>query len=545
MSEMDRATKNQLATILRKSRDNGDENYRFKQYDQVRNYVENYNSLVARDKANQRYSTAVALQKERLTNLLEVLHTNEQEIYHLFNVKDLPGLQAKIAKWNASGASYLLSEAATTYTTNRLRLYVNDQDIIDTINQYLAETPTNPTQGTVAHFVNSLFEDASHALFQDNKSKNGKLPTGINGQLTWVADPVTGRITVEKINADRALTPLFVRFAAMINEKGDPRHQIEIQSNDWNEVKDDIFDALVANITDAAARKWIEYELKDRTANYAKFGTRYVVQGWLGEVYWNAALDYLLDRPATVPTGKIRNQQGHQLSVDIVFNDLLCTGAGIQVKNWSSANQLWESELNQPVSHVTNYNNKLFGNFLANRAQMLDTAIGKTIAEMFGAYTYNRPNLEYGADLPVRDLEPYSTFYDRAFTNLLVDAPNKLTPIIGQFLDRIIGIDREEITGDNDLVGAGRTFHNTLWAIGDTLIPSSAIIEEMITQLESNTTPNLVSFQIQAINEKTSSPTWPDRTNLGLAQITNRFSIDYSVTFNLTTLLQKVYNRMK
>ena len=62
---------------------------------------------------------------------------------------------------------------------------------------------------------------------------------------------------------------------------------------------------------------------------------------------------------------------------------------------------------------------------------MLDTAIGKTIAEMFGAYTYNRPNLEYGADLPVRDLEPYSTFYDRAFTNLLVDAPNKLTPIIG------------------------------------------------------------------------------------------------------------------
>ena len=67
----------------------------------------------------------------------------------------------------------------------------------------------------------------------------------------------------------------------------------------------------------------------------------------------------------------------------------------------------------------------------------------------------------------------------------------------------------------------------------------------MITQLESNTTPNLVSFQIQAINEKTSSPTWPARTNLGLAQITNRFSIDYSVTFNLTTLLQKVYNRMK
>ena len=92
MAEMDKAAKNQLATILRKSRDSGDENYRFKQYDQVRHYVENYNSLVARDKANQRYSTAVALQKERLTNLLEVLRTNEQEIYHLFKVKDLSGL---------------------------------------------------------------------------------------------------------------------------------------------------------------------------------------------------------------------------------------------------------------------------------------------------------------------------------------------------------------------------------------------------------------------------------------------------------------------
>lgn len=446
----------------------------------MRHYVENYDNLVARNKADQRYKTAVALQKERLANLLEVLHTNEQEIYHLFDVKDLSGLQAKIAKWNASGASYLLSDAATTYATNRLRIYVNDQDIIDTINQYLAETPANPTSGTVAHFVNSLFEDSARSLFQDNKSKNGKLPTGINGQLTWAADPMTGRITVEKINADRALTPIFVRFAAMVNEKGGPRHQIEIQSNDWDEVKDDIFDTLTANITDAAVRKWVEYELKDRAANYVKFGTRYIVQGWLGEVYWNAALDYLLDRPATVPTGKIRNQSGHQLSVDIVFNDLLGTGAGIQVKNWTNANQLWESELNQPVSHITNYNNKLFGNFLANRAQMLDTTIGKTIAEMFGAYTYNRPNLEYGADLPVRNLEPYSTFYDRAFTNLLVNAPDKLTPIIGQFLDRIIGIDREEITGDNDFVGAGRTFHNTLWAIGDTLIPSSAIIEEMI-----------------------------------------------------------------
>lgn len=30
MAEMDNAAKNQLATILRKSRDSGDENYRFK-----------------------------------------------------------------------------------------------------------------------------------------------------------------------------------------------------------------------------------------------------------------------------------------------------------------------------------------------------------------------------------------------------------------------------------------------------------------------------------------------------------------------------------
>jgi hypothetical protein len=90
-------------------------------------------------------------------------------------------------------------------------------------------------------------------------------------------------------------------------------------------------------------------------------------------------------------------------------------------------------------------------------------------------------------------------------------------------------------------IGGQKQFYNTFWLIKDKVIPSSVIIEEMISVLNSLAPEKRgVSFKInELVESKKQHTVWPDDTKTEDLTMANRYVIDYDITFNLGELLNK------
>ena len=69
-------------------------------------------------------------------------------------------------------------------------------------------------------------------------------------------------------------------------------------------------------------------------------------------------------------------------------------------------------------------------------------------------------------------------------------------------LSEILGI-----SGKNAIADTGEVYYNTFWAINDKIIPSSLIIEELITSLQQQSETSLIDFEVNLKNVK-SNPVW-------------------------------------
>ena len=527
---------------LQKSRDSSETGYRFKQWDQVRNYVKNYQELLS-STPSQKAVGALQAQRTRLTELLDTLHRDESLLYAALNVRDLYDLQSKINQWNDSGAQYLLSTEAVNMAMENLKVIVDEAKMIEVLNERLeSEELTQDIINsrlmggqTIAEYINAAFGDSGKE-FRSLKDK------GLNAQLEFAL--VGGKLRIRK-KADAVFTNIINKLAVAVNDVlGDDT--VPLYAVNAKDAMALIEADINSHITDSRAIECIRHELIVRQYDYAKYGHRSVVQGWLGEIYWNAAINYVTNSGISIPSGRLKNTKGQSLSVDIIFTNL--PHAGFQVKNWSMAKDLQHFNGTDTLRHEQEYKNRKFGTFMKDRAEMINDYIGKTIAEMFGAYAYNLPNLDYGADEVLGNMnESYSQFYEREFTTSPPTNDIKaLNPFFSQYIDKIIGIDRsEEITANQVQADMSHYYRNTIWAIGDTLFPSSVIIEEMIRRLDHESVSDLVKFELNSITQKERGAVWPDATNVDLANITNRFRISYTITFSLSELMKAVYGQIQ
>ena len=532
----------QRNTKLQRSRDKSETGYRFKQWDQVRNYVKNYRDLLS-STPSVKNTGALAAQRKRLDELLDTLRRDERALYAALNVRDLQDLQAKINNWNKSGARYLLSNDAVNMAMMNLKVVVDEAKMIQVLNEQLeAEALTEDIINarlmggqTVAEYLNMAFGE-SGKQFRSLKTR------GVNAQLEFAL--VDGKLRIRR-KGDTVFTDVINKLATAVNDVlGD--NTIPLYSVNYQDAMNLIEEDIKSHISDSRAMECIRHELIVRADDYTKYGYRAVVQGWLGEIYWNAAINYVTNSSISIPSGRLKNTKGQSLSVDIIFANL--PHVGFQVKNWSMANDLQHFDGTETLRHEQENKNRKFGTFMKDRAEMINDYIGKTIAEMFGAYAYNLPNLDYGADEVLGNMnESYSQFYEREFkSSPPTNDVQALNPFFSQYIDKIIGIDRsEEIAADKVQTDMVHYYRNTIWAIGDTLFPSSVIIEEMIRRLDHESVSDLVSFELHSITQKERGAVWPEETNIDLANITNRFRISYTVTFNLGELMKAVYGQIQ
>ena len=88
------------------------------------------------------------------------------------------------------------------------------------------------------------------------------------------------------------------KLATDLNEYSEAT-QVEITAKDWDNIRNVIYNKITENITNEEVKSCIRYEFYNRDdKDYNKWSNLFVVQGWLGEVYWNACLSFLLVKKA-------------------------------------------------------------------------------------------------------------------------------------------------------------------------------------------------------------------------------------------------------
>jgi hypothetical protein len=95
-------------------------------------------------------------------------------------------------------------------------------------------------------------------------------------------------------------------------------------------IDDEIIGFLNSRIPNALTMSYIAKEINRKEGAYARWGNYFVIQGYLGEVYWNACVNYLFGSENVAKAlGNQKNISGKSLSVD-----MFARGAGFQIKTW-------------------------------------------------------------------------------------------------------------------------------------------------------------------------------------------------------------------
>lgn len=287
-----------------------------------------------------------------------------------------------------------------------------------------------------------------------------------------------------------------------------------------------IIDLLSSKIN-KQAMDYIKPEIENK-GGYARYANLFVIQGYLGEVYWNAFMHFLFENKAwVIPVGDVKNIKGKSMAVDMLVNDI-----GFQIKRWSIKEGI---EGEDKFFYHTNNMKMQFGTFLSSRAQMLHTEVGSIIARMFGSLSYNKPNPEKKPE-EIHGEQP--TSYSDLFRNLVtVEKINfmDLEYLFQTRLSTIIGIG-----GTGGMTLSGKQYYNTFWAINDKIVPSSAIIEELISDIRAMQLSEGVSFKIVDLKDKANpQDVWNKVVNFGDEAMANRWNIEYETRFNLTKLLER------
>jgi hypothetical protein len=151
---------------------------------------------------------------------------------------------------------------------------------------------------------------------------------------------------------------------------------------------------------------------------------------------------------------------------------------------------------------------------------------------MFGAMSYNKPNLDYDSDQVAQGQgQSYNEFYNKAEQ----DWPGTMSDLALLFranLGNILGI-----SGRGGMMSDGTTYYNTFWAINNKIIPSSLIIEELLYSVQSLSTTSLVTFRVN-LTETKEAPVWNKPTNFSDLVMANRWKIEYETCFNMSRLLE-------
>ena len=505
-----------------------DVEYNLKRYDNLINGIKSQGSIIITELTNE------------LQELLVVLQSQESSFYNLMGTSDsekaMSVLNQKIEDWNKGGANLLLEKKTVDDVFDMMIEQIDDAAVIRLLQNYISRHQKafnnivrNSVEEDIGPLITQLFEDKH--TFKRGSSLGAQLSVSKKGRGSYTISELGENTKLSKGIKTHLLTLISQEVPSTKVSERDIQEASDLlkSTGTVGNITDKILEYLKARISNGEVYRKIATEINNEKG-YARWANYFVIQGYFGEVYWNAFMNFLFQGRAWVaPIGDIKNMRGKSMAVDMLVN-----GIGFQIKKWSLKTGVEGEEMFQ---NHTNEKEVKFGTFLSSGAEILNHDIGEVIARMFGSLSYNIPVVEKNANEKTEGREQsYSDLYQSLHKTSNYNM-HDLELLFQTKIHKIIGI-----SGVGGISISGNQYFNTFWAINDKIIPSSIIIEELIEQVKKVQPTQLVSFELLKMTDR-GGPTWYEKTDFSDYAMANRWKIKYATRFNLTKILNSVAKR--
>lgn len=495
----------------------------------------------------------------RLEKLHTILKAQEQEFYRMLAVNSIEELQHKLEVLNDSNFRGLLNydtkefeqlmQIMTLDLTQNLRIYFDNiadqKDFVRILQYNLQEGVENPTFRAIQRMTHGqIINQGQFTEFLQNIEKS------IDGQIN---------ITIDLSKRKNQVT-----FRTTEN------FQNNELSNRWLKRLKDDFHVIIENVGGAGSnrlRNWCKSHMPSELQPYFNDQFRHLterydlnitnsnsIKGFLGELYANISLAYLLGKSASVTaTGKVRNKLmpnspevpidalAYGKGTDISDPSQIMKLCGFQVKNYNIKDNILSLGGKNPNSSKDWMR---MDNFLKIRLRA-EEDVNNLLEQFFASYQYNQLVLDPGK---VDTAAQYQHVVDR-FTNSV----DRLTSIFAGYIPNIVNI--QAVIQSDKVFTTAQEYYNTFFIVRDKYIPSSAIIEVLIETLQhiedlETRTTSILKIQYHntkkghyGIGQKEAERLgiWnkDSTTQPSIASLLSQVRIYYQVNFDLETILNK------
>lgn len=473
--------------------------------------------------------TILAARVKELKVLREVVLQNEKNFYNSLNKTKpfaeepklaLAALNEALNTWNSSGAGLMVSnnsvqmvlEILTSGEYRRLSSEEFENIANDFINEdeiFSNEAIENAKARIMDELNQALKEAGGPALSKKSREgaeyvyftiteKDGKMDLKVDSNLR-------GDL---KARLKKAFRLVMERHQKSTKGFSDAARNAQLVQR-----------VILSKISDGEVRSCIQKELTlGRIEGYNLARDFNVIKGFLGEVYWSAFFSYL--GANTLPTGDMKDDlSGQSIAIDLLINNY-----GFQVKNFNF-------KADGSISFGTRGGYKFAGTFIQDRAS-IDGKLGELLMDLYGSYAYNIDKSD-GEFTDTRE-------------RLGVVLTEKASEIFAHYVDRIIRLDAEQsnamLRETQGFVPDKNVLFNSFFVIGSKIIPSSAILTEIINAIENGKQNPAINFTITDLMIKEGAPQYAEKINWVSYKMANYTGISYNIDFNVDNILKKAYS---
>lgn len=517
-----------------------EDNYRFGTMSGVMYTQAQFEKATSETSRARKHITLKKILKDRieaLQHLVDICEVQEKEFFTSLNLPSgaagLKLLGKKIDEWKLSGAMRLLDqdvalqvlEAFDDIDIEELQKAMNEAfyDNTGLLELLNSEIMDNEIKNAVISILNDTIDQLDIPVNSFQKGSSSSSKRGLIRFLSQVSVE-NGQVHIE---FDEKMPRRYKqRILIILKEKGYMVNQK--QNSGAQKIEERVFDILGGYVT-GKPRMYIENRVKRDFKQFGMYPALPSVKGALGEIYWAALFDYLNDsKNSTVPVGLKRDSDKKQLNIDLIVE-----GYGFQVKNYTLKN-----------GSVIEFsgNNKTVGAFITRMG--VENSLSEIMRNFFCSWAYNQP-IE-GEQGQMYEQQVYNRFQELADSN----GTNRL---LSAYIDKIIGLDKnvkgEIAEGLEQVVGKSKQnlYLNTFFLINEKMVPSSYLLRAIIQTLQRDY--SAVSMESSFIAPPTGkTDTWPrrlDMVNEKRDTYANRVRINYSISIDLTRVLQNVYKELQ
>lgn len=468
------------------------------------------------------YDTAI-----RLETLQEKVEQAEKNFFRRLGVSDIGELQKRLDVLNKDPGFKSMLNLDGTEFDNIVNAAFNKIDptqpmefIIENNKALQEELEKFGEEITVQEFIKVLneipnIEVANHTKIRNYK-KNSKQGLGSYlGEISIVknSSPLKVKITTKK--EDEIFKVLPRKWQSRLEEFYD----LKLANYDIFIL---IKNKVLGMIKDSELRGYVEYQLTENKNKYDLNDSKASIKGFLGEVHAAATIDYLFNNKGlAIPTGKIKNLQGREIPIDIIFEEY-----GFQVKNYRLIEGSFKNIRREGDAMGA-------ANFITERLRP-SASIADIMIDFFGSYQFNQP-IENASDR-------YKQIYARFSQNELT------SKIFNGYLDNILKIS-DDFSSINNL-GIFKTpnlYFNTFFIIGDKIVPSSKIlqaIKEVLVDFGNKKNSISSRFWISAPDGGITWKTNATFTGTPSTELANQVKINWLIELKVSDILNKAISKI-